>query len=207
MQATEISPELADAADVLSDQLRVHLERLAALLAPHVDRLERRFLRRLQRRKMEPKQRAALAALTPGAAARLFSTGCSPLKFIEQVEYNGRRLAKFNLPPASILAALEDYDRLLTPALRALIPREYTEFQWVRERTDSMVDLVVPKSLEIWASVTSGCQWELICHRPRSRECQRSRFTPVAEVLPPDSARATATALVAPWPRKPAARA
>ena len=29
-------------------------------------------------------------------------------------------------------------------------------FQWVRLRTLSMVDLVVPSSLEIWASVTSG---------------------------------------------------
>ena len=134
MQATEISPELADAADVLSDQLRVHLERLAALLAPHVDRLERRFLRRLQGRKIAPKQRAALAALTPGAAARLFAAGHPPLKFIEQVEYNGRRLAKFNLPPTAILAALEDYDGLLAATLRVLIPDEYANFQWVREQ-------------------------------------------------------------------------
>ena len=33
-QLTEISPELADAADVLSDQLRVHLHRLAEFLLP-----------------------------------------------------------------------------------------------------------------------------------------------------------------------------
>lgn len=134
MQATEISPELADAADVLSKQLLVQLKRMATLLVPHLDRVERRFLRRLQRRKIEPKQRAALAAVTPGAAARIFASGRSPLKFIEQVEYNGRRLAKFNLPPAAVLSALKDYERLLTPVLKASIPGEYTKFEWVREQ-------------------------------------------------------------------------
>ncbi|HLJ14079.1 MAG TPA: GAF domain-containing sensor histidine kinase [Bryobacteraceae bacterium] len=134
MQATEISPELAEAADVLSDRLRVQLRRLTVLLAPSVDRLERRFLRRLQKRKIESKQRAALAALTPGSAARILSAGHSPLKFIEQVEYNGRRLAKFNLPPSAIAAALKDYDRLLTITLRSLIPGEYQSFRWVREQ-------------------------------------------------------------------------
>ncbi|MEO7144273.1 MAG: GAF domain-containing sensor histidine kinase [Bryobacteraceae bacterium] len=143
MQVTEISPELADAADVLSDQLRVHLQRLAVLLAPHVDALERRFLRRLQKREIEPKQRIALAAITPGSAARILSAGHPPLKFIEQVEYNGRRLAKLNLPPSAIVAALAEYDRLLTPMLRALIPDEYVNFQWAREQLQFCVILTL----------------------------------------------------------------
>jgi len=148
LQLTEIAPELADAADVLSDQLRVHLQRLAVFLLPHVETLDRRFLARLKNRQFEPKQfepkiRTALASLTPGAAARILASGQPPLKFIEQVEYNGRRLAKLNLPPSSIVEAMQEYDRLLTPLLRELLPNEYANFQWVREPLHSCVILTL----------------------------------------------------------------
>ena len=68
MPLTEISPELADAADVLSDQLRVHLQRLAVFLLPHAETLDRRFLAKLKERHFEPreyeaKMLSALAAL------------------------------------------------------------------------------------------------------------------------------------------------
>jgi signal transduction histidine kinase len=145
---TEISPELADAADVLSDQLRVHLHRLAVCLLPHAETLDRRFLAKLKRDKFSPHQldskiRVALAAITPGAAARILASGQPPLKFIEQVEYNGRRLAKLNLPPSSIVAALQEYDRLLTPLLRKLLPNEYANLQWVREQLHFCVILTL----------------------------------------------------------------
>jgi signal transduction histidine kinase len=145
---TEISPELADAADVLSDQLRVHLHRLAVFLLPHAETLDRRFLARLKKGKFEPrpfeaKIRVALASITPGAAARILANGQPPLKFIEQVEYNGRRLAKLNLPPSSIVEALQEYDRLLTPMLRKLLPNEYANFQWVREQLHFCVILTL----------------------------------------------------------------
>jgi signal transduction histidine kinase len=148
LQLTEIAPELADAADVLSDQLRVHLQRLAVFLLPHLDTLDRRFLAKLKSRRLEPKEyepriRTALASLTPGAAARILASGQPPLKFIEQVEYNGRRLAKLNLPPSSIVEALQEYDRLLTPMLRKLLPNEYANFQWVREQLHFCVILTL----------------------------------------------------------------
>src|SRR5713226_4848536 len=148
LQLTEISPELADAADVLSDQLRVHLHRLAEFLLPHAETLDRRFLAKLKEREFEPRQfepriRTALASLTPGAAAKILANGQPPLKFIEQVEYNGRRLAKLNLPPSSIVEALQEYDRLLTPLLRKLLPNEYANFQWVREQLHFCVILTL----------------------------------------------------------------
>ena len=147
MPLTEISPELADAADVLSDQLRVHLHRLAVFLLPHAETLDRRFLAKLKRdqsaRQLEPKIRVALASITLGAAARILASGQPPLKFIEQVEYNGRRLAKLNLPPSSIVEALQEYDRLLTPMLRKLLPNEYANFQWVREQLHFCVILTL----------------------------------------------------------------
>jgi signal transduction histidine kinase len=148
LQLTELAPELADAADVLSDQLRVHLQRLAVFLLPHAEVLDRRFLARLKDRQLapkeyEPKIRLALAALTPGAAARILASGQPPLKFIEQVEYNGRRLAKLNLPPSIVVEALQEYDALLTPLLRKLRPNEYANLQWVREQLHFCVTLTL----------------------------------------------------------------
>lgn len=131
---SEVSHELADAADVLSDQLRAHLQRLAETLLPFADSLDRKFAGKLARRKLEPRIRSALLTLTPGAAARILAQGAAPVRFIEQVEYNGRRLAKLNLPPSSIVEALQEYDRLLTPTLNSLPPAENSNYQWVREQ-------------------------------------------------------------------------
>ena len=143
MQTAQISPELADAADVLSDQLRVHLQRLAVLLDPHADKIERRFMNRLRELQFQPKQRLALSAITPGAAARILASGQTPLKFIEQVEYNGRRLAKLNLPPSAILEALQQYDHLHGPLLTSLMTEEHSNFQWVREQLHFCVILTL----------------------------------------------------------------
>jgi signal transduction histidine kinase len=143
VQSGQLSPELADAADVLSDQLRVHLQRLAVILEPHTEKIERKFLNRLRTLGFEPKQRLALCAITPGAAAGILAQGLPALKFIEQVEYNGRRLAKLNLPPSAILEALEEYDLVLTPTLQALIPEEDANFRWVREQLHFCVILTL----------------------------------------------------------------
>lgn len=135
MQKAQRSPELADAADVLSDQLRVHLQRFAVLLQPQSDQLDRKFLKHLRAFGFDPKQRLALAAITPGAAARILAGGQPPLKFIEQVEYNGRRLAQLNLPPSAILQALAEYDQLLGPM--------QSNFKWVREQLHFCVILTL----------------------------------------------------------------
>ena len=143
MQNAQLSPELADAADVLSDQLRVHLQKMSKLLDPHADRIQRRFVDRLRQMGFEPKQRAALTSITTGAAARVLARNKAPLKFIEQVEYSGRRLAKLNLPPTAILEALQEYDRLLEPTLDGLRPEEHANFQWVRDQLHFCVVLTL----------------------------------------------------------------
>ena len=115
MQTAQLSPELADTAGVLNDRHHQQLLRFAQLMAPHINSLDRKFHARLQTLGFDARQRRALAAITPGAAARTLAGGCAPLNFIEQVEYNGRRLAKLNLPPSAILEALKEYDRALAP--------------------------------------------------------------------------------------------
>src|SRR6266853_5054517 len=84
-------PILADAADVLSDQLRAHLVRLSSLIKPHSNILDERFRKRIRGKKYDAKQLKALSAITPGAAARILGSDRSPAEFFEQVEYSGRR--------------------------------------------------------------------------------------------------------------------
>lgn len=134
MQSIQLSPELADAADVLSDQLRTHLLRLARILAPHADSLDNRFLKVLAKQELNSKVRSALLAIMPGAASRVIAGPGSPTAFLEQVEYNGRRLAKLNLPPSGVIQAIQEYDHLLGPALESLDASEYANLQWVREQ-------------------------------------------------------------------------
>lgn len=159
---------MADAADVLSDQLHAQLHRLSKLVAPHLDAVEARFRASLNRKRILPIQAAALSSITFGAAARILTSGgnasqtekdASPaLKFIEQVEYNGRRLAKLNLPPSAILEALQEYDRLLTATIGLSSKLRTTtgpakvvqwtgedlaNFQWVREQLHFCVILTL----------------------------------------------------------------
>lgn len=134
---------MADAADVLSDQLRAHLERLSKLLAPHVQRLDRQFRSHMRRSAFDPRQIKALSDITPGSATRFFATRKSPSVFFELVTYSGRRLAKLNVAPSRIIEALQAYDRLLDPVLARLLPGESTNFQWVREQLHFCVVLML----------------------------------------------------------------
>ena len=142
------TPELADAADVLSDQLHAQLHRLSKLVAPHLDAIESQFRASLNRKRILPIQALALSSITFGAAARILTGGSEPagssaLKFIEQVEYNGRRLAKLNLPPGAIVEALQEYDRLLTAKLGQWKGEDVANFQWVREQLHFCVILTL----------------------------------------------------------------
>lgn len=149
LSINELAPELADAADVLSDQLRSQLQRMSSLLERHVEKLDKRFQAKLETLGYAPQQRAALAAITFGNAARILAGGQPAMKFIEQVEYSGRRLAKLNLPPTAIVQALQEYDRLLTAKLRQLLRTAAVDealqanFQWVREQIHFCVILTL----------------------------------------------------------------
>ena len=127
---------LADAADVLSDQLHAQLAELAAQLGPRIEEADRLFLQR--RRRQVPKEDArvglAILATTPGAAFRLLQKKATISAFFEQVEYNGRRLAKLNIPPGSIIAALEEYAQLLEPE---------TNLRWVLQQLNFCVILTL----------------------------------------------------------------
>lgn len=134
---------LAEAADVLSDQLLSLLARLARALEPESALLERRFLTHLERLGFDEKQRRALSCLTLGRAARSLSRGSPTSNYFEEVEYQGRRLAKLNLSPSAIVTALATYDRLIDPVLRRVLPGGRENFQWARDQLQFCVMLTL----------------------------------------------------------------
>jgi signal transduction histidine kinase len=128
------NPVALAASEVFGDRLRDHLEVLAKVLEPRLPAMERRFLGRLRRLGYDPRQRKALAAITPGAAALTQAARRAPPAFIEQAEYNGRRLAKLKLTPARIMRALQEYDRLLVPLAGSLDVKAQTRFRRALEQ-------------------------------------------------------------------------
>jgi signal transduction histidine kinase len=82
-------------------------------IAPSAGRLDRRFATLLRQRRYNALQVRAFLAITPAAASRLPSLA----QFLEQVDYNGRRLAKLNVPPAAVNEVLREFGGLLDPAL------------------------------------------------------------------------------------------
>jgi len=137
------SPVLADVADTLSDQFRVQLSRFVQRLCGKLRGPEKEFLALQQQVGLDKRQRTALAAVTPGAAVRLLAKGGDLDTFLEQVEYNGRRLAKLNLTPKIVVEALAAYDRLLTPVIDRTFPNEHANFEWVREQLHFCVILTL----------------------------------------------------------------
>ena len=105
---------------------RRHVIRLAQVIAPAAPALERKFLALLRKRRYGEVERRALMAISPCAAARLGSIE----KFLEQVEYNGRRLAKCNLPPDAASQVLRLFDEMLEPLLEGRFGPSLEQLQW-----------------------------------------------------------------------------
>jgi signal transduction histidine kinase len=105
---------------------RRHVARLARVIAPAAAGLERKFLALLRKRRYGAVERRALLAISPCAAARLGSIE----KFLEQVEYNGQRLAKCNLPPDAAGEVLRQFDEVLEPLLQGRFGPSLEQLQW-----------------------------------------------------------------------------
>lgn len=96
-----------------SREARRHAGRLAALLRPEAARLNREFARVLRAKRYGTDAVRAIVAVTPASAAACRSFG----RFLEQVEYNGRRLAKLNIAPGDVYDALGEFAALMDPVL------------------------------------------------------------------------------------------
>ena len=86
---------------------------MARAILPAAAQLDRRLSGLLRKRGHDAAQIRALLSIAPAAAARLPTLP----QFLEQVDYNGRRLAKMNVSPTQAREALSDCGALLDPIL------------------------------------------------------------------------------------------
>src|ERR1035438_2486766 len=98
---------------LLTAAARRHVARMVRAIAPAAGRLDRSFATLLRQRRYDALQIRAFLAITPAAASRLRTLP----QFLEQVEYNGRRLAKLNVPPSAVNEILREFGGLLDPVL------------------------------------------------------------------------------------------
>lgn len=107
---------------VFTTAARRHLRLLLRSVRPLADRLDRQFRDLLLQRPYDALQIRALLGVTPAAASRLRTLD----QFGEQVEYQGRRLARLNLPLSEAGEILGEFDALLDQALGGCFapPRE-----------------------------------------------------------------------------------
>ncbi len=86
---------------------------MARAIRPQAARFDRRLSGLWRKRGHDAAQIRALLTIAPPAAARLRTLP----QFLEQVAYNGRRLAKMNVSPVQVQDALRDCAMLLDPVL------------------------------------------------------------------------------------------
>lgn len=55
-------------------------------------------------------------------------------EFLEEVSYNGRRLAKLHLAPGGVTTALAEYDLLLAPLFKTFPTGDLGDFLWARQQ-------------------------------------------------------------------------
>jgi signal transduction histidine kinase len=146
VKLSENSATLAEAADLLHGSTAEYLRQLAELIKPVVTRLEKGFFRRLQNLSLDARQKKALAAITPFAASHLL-IGQQPLSaFLEQVEYNGRRLAKLKLSPATVVRLLRESYRLPAWLCRQLSETKSSQVAKVLEQLYFCVVITLNKA-------------------------------------------------------------
>ena len=125
----ERTPVLSQDGLVLSKKVQREIRRLANKLGPVADTIEQRWKRRLRTIFDEPldaPRMRALAAMNLGAWIPLLSSG-NFVDFLENVEYHSRRLAKLDVAPSQVLAALSAYKKVLTPQVKKLLPNDHAQ--------------------------------------------------------------------------------
>jgi signal transduction histidine kinase len=120
---------------ILTHAARQHILRMMAAIRPRLRPIEREFTRFLRERPYDAAQIRAILAITPASAARLGRLD----RFWEHVEYNGKRLAKLNLPPDEVEDVLRGLNDLLDASLQA-------QFQPAREQLNLATTMLLHRA-------------------------------------------------------------
>jgi hypothetical protein len=134
---------LAETAAGLTQQMQAHLVWMARTLADRWVALDRKFRKRLKELGYSAAQAASLVEITPGAAGQMLAAGRSLSEFLEQVQYRGRRLAKLDLAPAQVVAALREFDLLLDQEGASRFGSRDADLRWARNQLHFLVVLTL----------------------------------------------------------------
>ena len=167
----------------LTPDARRHIARMGRAIAPAAPSLQKTFAGRMKKRGLGPRETRALMALTPVAASSVRNIG----DFLEQVEYNGARLAKLNVPPCEALDATSRIRRN---------PRASTSGRALQS---------APRAGFIWPPRSCSIRPTTASVRPKLR--RYSAFTAPKPRLPisPNSSNASSASSRPPSARAPAA--
>jgi signal transduction histidine kinase len=95
---------------VFSDEFRAGLIELTRGLSRYEDKVGALFEANLRRDKVIPAHRELLSEVSPGGLVRSLGKSKDPLIFFGRVHDAGLQLAKWNFPPAGLVAALQLYE-------------------------------------------------------------------------------------------------
>lgn len=160
---------LAETAAGLTQQMQAHLAWMARALSARWAALDRRFRKRLKELGYSAAQADSLVEITPGAAGRMLAGGRGLSDFLEQVRYRGRRLAKLDLSPGQVVAALREFDRLLDREGAARFGSREADLRWVRNQLHFLVVLTLNDAYYLVREAESRTFYELFRAQTESR--------------------------------------
>ncbi len=163
---------LAEAAAGLSRQLQSLLKETSERLRPELGRLERRYARRLKEMEFTTEQAACLQTITLGAAAKTLTAGETLQRFLDDVQYRGRRLAKLDLAPARVVSALREYDAILDQGLSKRLREQLVNLEWLRGQLHFLVVLTLNNAFYQVREAESRAFYELFRAEVESRSLQ-----------------------------------
>lgn len=164
---------LAETAAGLSQQMQAQLVWMAGQLATRWAGIDRAFRRRLKALGYSADQIASLVEITPGAAAAMLASGRPLEDFLEQARYRARRLAKLDLTPARVVAALREYDQLVDQAGRRLFGNRARDLEWARNQFHFLVVLTLNDAYYQVREAESRTFYELFRVQTESRTLEQ----------------------------------
>jgi signal transduction histidine kinase len=124
---------------LLSEDARRRLSQMARILVAHAETVDARLSAVFQNLRYSAAQQKNLMAIGPLATARMLAGQRPMSRLLNHLDYNGRRLAKLNVSPASVDQFLSECDRLLDSILNG-------EFRPAREQLHLITRLALNRS-------------------------------------------------------------
>jgi len=137
------SEQLAELVSFLGGNVVGQVRQLARFLRPELLRLHKQLAAAWKKRGFDARQRKALASVTSLGALASASEGRFPEAFLEQVDYHGRRLAKLDVPAATVAREIERAGRLISERLKSAAPGQIGELDALRRQLDLVALLVL----------------------------------------------------------------